>query len=61
MDGGHQGLNDTEFVVDNLGERCKAVRRARSIGDLRYSQNLARKRVGQSYLQQHVASHKSRD
>ena len=35
VDGGHQTLNDTEVVVDDLGERSKAVGRARRVGDLR--------------------------
>ena len=34
MDGGHQTLNDTEVVVDNLSERGQAIGSARSIGDL---------------------------
>lgn len=34
VDGGHQGLDDTELVVDDLGERCQAVGRAGGVGDL---------------------------
>ena len=33
MDGGHQTLDDTEFVVDNLGKRGQAVGCAGSVGD----------------------------
>ena len=33
MDGGHQTLNDTEFVVDNLGEGGQAVGCAGGVGD----------------------------
>lgn len=34
VDGGHQGLDDTELVVDDLGEGCQAVGRAGGVGDL---------------------------
>lgn len=33
MDGGHETLNDTELVVDDLGEGSEAVGRARGVGD----------------------------
>lgn len=33
MDGGHQALDDTEFVIDDLGERGQAIGRAGCIGD----------------------------
>jgi len=33
VDGGHQALDDTELVMDDLGERCQAVGCARSVGD----------------------------
>lgn len=33
VDGGHETLNDTELVVDDLGEGSKAVGSARSVGD----------------------------
>lgn len=32
VDGGHETLNDTELVVDDLGERSKAVGGARGVG-----------------------------
>ena len=34
VNGGHQTLDDTEVVVDNLGEGCKAVGRAGCVRDL---------------------------
>ena len=34
VDGGHEALNDTELVVDDLGEGSKAVGRAGSVGNL---------------------------
>ena len=34
MDGGHQTLNDTEVVVDDLGEGSKTVGCAGRVGDL---------------------------
>jgi hypothetical protein len=33
VDGGHEALNDSEVVVDDLGERCQAVGGARGVGD----------------------------
>ncbi len=33
VDGGHQALDDAELVVQHLGNRRKAVRRARGVGD----------------------------
>ena len=33
MDGGHETFNNGELVVDDLGERCKTVGCARSVGD----------------------------
>lgn len=33
VDGGHETLNDTKLVVDDLGERSQAVGGARSVGD----------------------------
>ena len=33
MDGGHETLNDTEVVVDDLGERSQAVGGARGVGE----------------------------
>ena len=33
MDGGHQTLDDSVFVMDNLGERGQAVGCARSVGN----------------------------
>jgi hypothetical protein len=33
VDGGHETLNDTELVVDDLGEGGQAVGGARSVGD----------------------------
>ena len=33
VDGGHQALDDPELVVEHLGQRAKAVRRARRVGD----------------------------
>ena len=34
VDSGHETLNDTELVVDDLGEGSQAVGRARRVGDL---------------------------
>lgn len=34
MDGGHQTLNDTELVVDDLGEGSETVGCAGCVGDL---------------------------
>lgn len=34
MNGGHQTLDDTELVVNDLGERSKAIGRAGGVGDL---------------------------
>ena len=34
VDGGHQALNDAEFVIDNLGERCETVCSAGRVRDL---------------------------
>ena len=34
MDGSHETLDNTELVIDDLGERCQAVGSARSVGDL---------------------------
>ncbi len=34
VDGGHETLNDTEVVVDDLGEGCKAVGGAGRVGNL---------------------------
>jgi hypothetical protein len=33
VDGGHQALDDAELVVERLGHRRQAVRRARRVGD----------------------------
>lgn len=33
MDGGHQTLDDAEFIVDNFGQRSQAVGGARSVGN----------------------------
>ena len=33
VDGGHQTLDDTEIIMDNLGERGQAVGCAGSVGD----------------------------
>jgi len=33
MDSGHQALDDTEVVIDDLGERGQAIGRAGCIGD----------------------------
>lgn len=40
VDGAHQSLNDTELVVDDLGEGRKAVGRARRVGDLKGNNTL---------------------
>ena len=34
MDGGHETLNNTEFLVDDFGERSEAVGGARRVRDL---------------------------
>lgn len=34
VDGAHQALNYTEFVVDDLGQGSQAVGRTRGVGDL---------------------------
>lgn len=34
MDGGHQTLNNTEFVVDDLGKRSETISGTRCIGNL---------------------------
>lgn len=33
MNGGHQTLDDTEFILDNFCNRSQTVGRARSVGD----------------------------
>jgi len=33
MHGGHQALYDAEVFVEDLGDRCQAIRRARGIRD----------------------------
>lgn len=33
MDGGHETFNDTKLVIDDFCEGCKAVGRARGVGD----------------------------